>query len=141
MGRAVAQDHDIVKRAGPRRSRVRAPDRRQDREFDAASAGRSVPPLKWLLIPLAAWRERRASLAELKRDHAESRAHFAQLSPEEADRQRRALFGLAPGLIRRRQPTFFGVRIDDPQAPQRRLRCAVIFGRPGGVRPAFACLI
>ena len=74
--------------------------------------------MKWLWNPLAAWRERRALRAEFQRDHAESRAHFAQLSAEEADRQRRALFGLPPGPFPRRQLTFSGVRLDDLKPPK-----------------------
>lgn len=53
--------------------------------------------MRWLRQKIQEWRAAREALRFAERFHAESRAHFAQLSPEEADRQRRALLGCKPG--------------------------------------------
>jgi hypothetical protein len=68
--------------------------------------------MRWLRQKIEEWRAAREALRFADRFHAESRAHFASLSPEEADRQRRALFGAKPG-DRGRIVAFKGIPITD----------------------------
>ena len=73
--------------------------------------------MRWLRHMLSEWRRQRALLADVKQFHADSRAHLAALSPEQAARERAALFGAQPG-DRARLVSVKGIRVAD-HAPAR----------------------